>query len=724
MTTRSWIRRLFARTPRTTRKEPARFRPRLETLEDRLAPAVHDVTSGGTFTTIQLAINAANPGDTILVDAGTYNESVTVNKSVTLLGANAGVNPNTGTRGAETIVEPGPNSSFDTSSVILVTASNVTIDGFTVQGSIASPPAGQSAAFTLTSGTTVYAAVGISNSSNYNTGGSSPSTTDVSGLTVQNNVVKDFTQVGVYGDTSDGRPSTGNTIANNFITDVPNNGQGGYVGEGVIIYDNFYADVTGNKITNVRTGIQTGNNFLPAGTFSPSISSNNVSATVKGVDFNLQYQSASPFTISDNTITQYNGSVSPAYNVGLLIQSIQGSVQALIQGNNVSGFLYGVEFGGNNANSTVTLQGGTLSSNTYGVWDPNNDYFYPAPYNTTAALSSVTITNSITAGIWVDSTSANSNGQFDTTDSVSLAISGGTVTGGKIGLQATGAKSAATMTGGMISGASTGALIAASATGKIVNATITGNRIGVDVFGATAFLQGDNLSSNTSPGTDGISDAAGLRARNNGAIGAIVDAGQVGGGTDFTYLDGGGAGNGSTGGNIFTGYSNYSGSALPTVPQAILDLNGNSPNNRPGPEGGPYDLMAQKDNFGVNVVNGNYVPVELLVYHDTDNSALGFVNYTSPVVPTVQNWGDATTNLLNQVNSASLGPSIKSSLDSKLQAAIADFASGDSSDAVSQLQAFVTLVASLQRDKEGYRLAGALGNGFIASANQIITAVG
>jgi hypothetical protein len=39
MTSRSWLRRLFARTPRTVRKAPARFRPRLEALEDRLAPA-------------------------------------------------------------------------------------------------------------------------------------------------------------------------------------------------------------------------------------------------------------------------------------------------------------------------------------------------------------------------------------------------------------------------------------------------------------------------------------------------------------------------------------------------------------------------------------------------------------------------------------------------------------------------------------------------------------
>src|SRR5262245_26725862 len=45
MTARSWIRRLFARTPRSQRRNgprqapDARFRPTVEALEDRLAPA-------------------------------------------------------------------------------------------------------------------------------------------------------------------------------------------------------------------------------------------------------------------------------------------------------------------------------------------------------------------------------------------------------------------------------------------------------------------------------------------------------------------------------------------------------------------------------------------------------------------------------------------------------------------------------------------------------------
>src|SRR5207237_6257366 len=66
--------------------------------------------------TIQAAINAAAPaGDTIIVAAGTYTGNVTINKSVTLLGANAGRHPAVGThptapvgaRGAETILASG-----------------------------------------------------------------------------------------------------------------------------------------------------------------------------------------------------------------------------------------------------------------------------------------------------------------------------------------------------------------------------------------------------------------------------------------------------------------------------------------------------------------------------------------------------------------------------------------------------------------------------------------
>jgi|GEM_PF-2413676 len=105
--------------------------PRLELLEGRITPAVHDLTQGTTFATIQAAINAANAGDTILADAGVYAENVTVNKSLVLEGAQHGVDAQNGRPGAqESILDAATNTG---KTLFNITASNVTIDGFTVQ---------------------------------------------------------------------------------------------------------------------------------------------------------------------------------------------------------------------------------------------------------------------------------------------------------------------------------------------------------------------------------------------------------------------------------------------------------------------------------------------------------------------------------------------------------------------------------------------------------------
>ncbi len=92
-----------------------------------------DSTLGTTDTTIQSSINAATPNDTIIVCPGTYSELVNVNKSLTLLGAQAGVDPRSssrpGTDATESVVDGAPSGGTKTTA-FQVTASNVTIDGF------------------------------------------------------------------------------------------------------------------------------------------------------------------------------------------------------------------------------------------------------------------------------------------------------------------------------------------------------------------------------------------------------------------------------------------------------------------------------------------------------------------------------------------------------------------------------------------------------------------
>jgi len=100
-------------------------RPRIEALEDRNLLSTmltvdddHAQRPNAQFTTISAAVAAAQPGDTIRVYAGTYHESVLVNKTLKLVADHHGGN---------VVVDPGAlGSGFN------VQANKVRIIGFTV----------------------------------------------------------------------------------------------------------------------------------------------------------------------------------------------------------------------------------------------------------------------------------------------------------------------------------------------------------------------------------------------------------------------------------------------------------------------------------------------------------------------------------------------------------------------------------------------------------------
>ncbi len=91
------------------------------------AAPIEDITSGAFFGSIQAAVNAASPGDTIDVGAGTYTENVLVNKNLIINGVGNGSDPT-----SNTVVD----SASATSAVFEITASGsgATLNGFYITG--------------------------------------------------------------------------------------------------------------------------------------------------------------------------------------------------------------------------------------------------------------------------------------------------------------------------------------------------------------------------------------------------------------------------------------------------------------------------------------------------------------------------------------------------------------------------------------------------------------
>jgi len=87
-------------------------------------------TAGNPWRTIQYAIGHVSANDTIVVAAGLYQENVVIDKSLTLKGAQAGVDARTRS-GAETIIRPDE----DEAGISIITSDGraVVIDGLTVQ---------------------------------------------------------------------------------------------------------------------------------------------------------------------------------------------------------------------------------------------------------------------------------------------------------------------------------------------------------------------------------------------------------------------------------------------------------------------------------------------------------------------------------------------------------------------------------------------------------------
>ncbi|MBP9192460.1 MAG: hypothetical protein KBF96_07905, partial [Ignavibacteria bacterium] len=344
----------------------------------------------GSYSTIQAAINAANNGDIIQVAAGIYREDLTLNKYLHLRGSNYNVNPNTGIRGPETIIQPftsdpDPNTG---GTILYITpgGSGSDIDGFTFDGDNTIIVSGVNM-----NGADVDALEAIS------------AYDGLSNTTVSNNIIKNLNYGGIdyYNYTNGGAATYDNVITNNkFDNIIPN-----AWGIAVLIYNNCYTSVTDNVMTRVRIGVQTGNfSQTDLGT-NHSISHNNIESSRLGIFHNLAYTNATTYTIDSNNITTVVGSTN---NNGILVSSFDGAVAVNMNDNNVSDARVGYNLWNCPTTSTITVTGGTATNCNIGVFANNYDGYTSDAVTSIYAMTGVTIANCDTA-IKIKDNDLNSN---------------------------------------------------------------------------------------------------------------------------------------------------------------------------------------------------------------------------------------------------------------------------------------------------------------------------
>lgn len=187
---------------------------------------------------IQAAINNATAGDTILVSAGMYNESLQINKSISLIGEDRD----------RTIIN-GQNNQF----IVSIMAENVTIQGFTIECTLNLDPSSgiymfPSKGSTISNDIVENSQQGITlASSNNNTISGNIITNTQQGIafsnsldnSVSDNVITANSQGGILLTASSNNLFSGNIISNNYGN---NGGIYMYASGGNVFSGNTFAD--------------------------------------------------------------------------------------------------------------------------------------------------------------------------------------------------------------------------------------------------------------------------------------------------------------------------------------------------------------------------------------------------------------------------------------------------------------------------------------------------
>ncbi len=340
---------------------------------------VTNTNTSETFCTIQAAIDDADTQNyhVLVAGPGTYIENIVVNKELDIRGANYNVNPNTGSRGPESIlmtaiIEVGGSNN---SRIVAVDANNVKINGFLLDGNNPALTSG----FTNNVGADMDIRNGIDNAKG------------IQNLRVENNIIKNMVYYGVRIQSTTGLSpavSSGHEIHNNRFMDmgtyqtVPSGW--GLFGGGVLLQNSHYAKITNNLMLNVRIGVQLGNFQAanPNGLFVHTIDNNQIQARRIGIFYNLLRYS--PWTVSNNEITGLSstdeGTIGGSWR-GLRVTSVglAGMGTSTFTNNDVDGSAIsninkeGINVWNVTDNSRPIFNGGTITGVNTGAMLMNHD---------------------------------------------------------------------------------------------------------------------------------------------------------------------------------------------------------------------------------------------------------------------------------------------------------------------------------------------------------------
>ncbi|MGI6176802.1 MAG: InlB B-repeat-containing protein, partial [Christensenellales bacterium] len=286
--------------------------------------------------TIQDAVDNANVGDKLYVAPGTYYESVTINKSITLLGDFGNENV-TGTGPVAPILD-GTNLSGVPGIQIVAGISDVTIKGFAIK--------------------------------NYDSGGIVSQGDGIKNITIENNYIHDVGNDGVLGGTSGAQTLSGWSVSKNIIDD--------FAGTGICLENVSNLEINKNKISNYAFGSSIAieltsradtNSVTMSGV---TVSNNEISGFPDGA-VNITSRAKGALSATAENVTISNNTFSGGA-VNIVAQAEDASSSATmenvsINGNEITGNFRGVDVQ-KQGSGTTKLQSFTITGNSLTMNNP------------------------------------------------------------------------------------------------------------------------------------------------------------------------------------------------------------------------------------------------------------------------------------------------------------------------------------------------------------------